>query len=224
MPKGTVLRTVYFIITIPINLIGDLLLFFNVFHLKGKLDKCIQVVDQQHSEIPDFYIHYLVVAEDHRSGFHYGIDQIGILRALFKKYFSSEIQGASTIEQQFVRVVTGDYSYSFQRKFKEQLLAILLSKKRNKIDIAKAYLAIAYYGHNCEGILGISSLVGSDLKLASESQVISIIARLKYPKPLANIEIWEKKFNRRISYITKRCQLSAHQSRKRTLRTAALRR
>jgi monofunctional glycosyltransferase len=223
VPKGTFLRAIYFIITIPINFIGGFLLFFNVFQLKEKLDKCIQVVDQQHSEIPDFYTYYLVVAEDHRSRFHYGIDQIGIIRALFKRFFSSEIQGASTVEQQFVRVVTEDYSYSLQRKFKEQILAVLLSNKRNKVDIAKAYLAIAYYGHNCEGTFGISNLVGNDLKLASESQVISIMARLKYPKPSVNIEIWEEKSNRRISYITKRCQLSANKSRNRALHTEDLR-
>lgn len=201
---------------------GSCLLVFNVFQLKEKLDKCIQIVDQKHSEIPDFYTYYLVVAEDHRARLHYGIDQIGILRALFKRFFSSEIQGASTVEQQFVRVVTGDYAYSFQRKFKEQLLAVLLSNKRNKIDIAKAYLAIAYYGHNCEGTFGISNLVGSDLKLASESQVISIVARLKYPKPLTNLERWEEKFNRRTSYIRKRCQLSAKKSKQRMLCTADL--
>lgn len=221
MPKRTVLRSVYFMITIPINLIGRLLLLFNFFKLEDKLDKCIQVVDQQRSGIPDFYTYYLEAAEDHRARFHYGVDQIGILRALFKRFFRSEIQGASTIEQQFVRVVTGDYSYSFQRKIKEQLLAVLLSNKRKKIDIAKAYLAIAYYGHDCEGVSGISSLVGSDLKLASESQVISIMARLKYPKPSTKLEIWEKKFNQRVFYIEKRFQLADNKSRQRMFRSAA---
>ena len=194
---------------------------FNFFHLRDKLDKCVQVVDEKRSEIPDIYTSYLVAAEDHRSNIHYGIDQIGILRAIYKNFLSSEIQGASTIEQQFSRVVTGDYSYSLQRKIKEQLLAVLLAKKRNKTDIAKAYLAIAYYGHNCKGVKGITNIVGSDLRLASENQIISIVARLKYPKPSTNVEKWEERFNQRISYIKNRHQQAANRSRQRMLRTAA---
>lgn len=221
MSKRAILRAFYFLITVPINFIGHLLLAFNIFHLKDNLDRCTQVVDEKHAEIPDLYISYLVAAEDHRSTFHFGIDQIGILRALFKRFSSSETQGASTIEQQFARVVTGDYSYSFKRKFKEQLLAVLLAKKRNKSDIAKAYLAIAYYGHNCVGFQGISNLVGGDLILVSEAQIISIVARLKYPKPSVNVAKWEGKLNQRVSYIKNRHQQVTNNSRQRMLRTAA---
>lgn len=119
MSKGTILKSVYFLITIPIDFIGRLLLVFNFFQLKNKLEKCAEVVDQKSGEIPEFYTEYLVAAEDHRSRFHCGIDQVGILRAIYKRLFDAEIQGASTIEQQFVRVVTGDYSHSLQRKLKE---------------------------------------------------------------------------------------------------------
>lgn len=221
MAKGSILRSVYFIITIPISFIGRLFLALNIFQLKDKLDKCILVVDRKHSKIPNFYISYLIAAEDHRSNYHCGIDQVGIFRAIFKWLISSEVQGASTIEQQFVRVVTDDYSNSLQRKIKEQLLAVFLTKKRKKIDIAKAYLAIAYYGHKCEGVKGISSLVGGDLRLASESEVISIVARLKYPKPSVNVALWQDKINKRESYIKKRHRQAANKSRRRVLRTAA---
>ncbi|GAA4093036.1 hypothetical protein GCM10022414_15910 [Zhongshania borealis] len=193
----------------------------NFFQLKNKLEKYAEVVDQKSIEIPEFYTEYLVVAEDHRSRFHCGIDQVGILRAIYKRLFTVEIQGASTIEQQFVRVVTGDYSHSLQRKFREQLLAVFLAKKKTKIDIAKVYLAIAYYGYNCEGTTGIAKLVGSDLRLASEDQVISIMARLKYPKPSANTAVWQEKITQRVSYIKKRHQLAASKSRQRTLHAAA---
>jgi len=207
--------------TIPIDLIGRFFLVINAFQLKSKIDKCIQVVDQKHVEIPDYYAKYLVSAEDHRSRFHSGIDQIGILRAIYKRLLDGEIQGASTIEQQFVRVVTGDYSFSLQRKLKEQLLAVLLTKKKRKIDIAKAYLAIAYYGFDCEGTTGISKLVGSDLRLASEDQVILIMARLKYPKPSTNVGIWEGKITERVFYIKHRHQQGTDKSRRRMQRIAA---
>ena len=211
----------YFLATIPVNLIGKLFLFFDFFQIKDKLDKCINVVDEKHLEIPESFISYLISAEDHRSECHYGIDQVGILRAIFKTLIFTERQGASTIEQQFVRVVTNDYSYTLLRKFKEQLLAVLLSKKRNKINIARAYLAIAYYGYDCEGTEGISAMAGSDLQFASESEVISIMARLKYPKPLETTEKWQKKFTQRVSYIKIKHQKSTNKARQRMLRTAA---
>ncbi len=221
MSKGTILKSAYLLVTIPKTIIGSILLAFDIFQLRGKLEKCVKIVDVKRSEIPDIYTSYLVAAEDHRSEFHCGIDQVGILRALYKKIFSSEIQGASTIEQQFVRVVIDDYSYSLQRKIKEQLLAVLLAKKRSKADIAKAYLAIAYYGHNCEGVEGITNLVGNDLMVVPENQIISIMARLKYPKPSVNVKKWEKRLNQRVTYIKNRHQQSANKSRRRVLRTVA---
>lgn len=209
MSKSAILRCIYFAITIPIILLGYVCLAFNIFQIKHKLNKCIDLVDERYSEIPDFYIPYLVAAEDHRSELHYGVDQVGMLRAIFKRFFSCQIQGASTIEQQFVRVVTDDYSYSLQRKLREQILAVMLLKRRKKTDIARSYLAIAYYGHECEGTEGIFNLAGNNLRLVSEEQIISIMARLKYPEPSINIDGWETKLSYRVLYIRKKHQLSA---------------
>ena len=174
--------------------------------MRNKLKKCIQVVDIKCSEIPDLFTIYLIAAEDHRSQYHFGIDHIGIVRAFFIWLKKNEVQGASTIEQQFVRVVTGDYRNSLTRKFKEQLLAIALAKRRNKGNIAKAYLAIAYYGYKCEGTKGIINLIDKELKFASETQIISLVARLKYPKPSKDLVKWENKHCARINYIQWRHQ------------------
>ena len=174
MSKGAILSYMYFLWTIPAHYIGSFILIFNFFCFREKLLECIRVVDSKASEIPDFYIDYLISAEDHRSPHHFGIDHIGMLRAVYKKISNNQTQGASTIEQQFVRVVTGDYSQSLVRKLKEQFLAVLLCKKRHKKDIARAYLAIAYYGYNCQGIDGITKLVGPNLECATEKQIIKL--------------------------------------------------
>lgn len=177
------------------------MILFNIFNMKNKLNKCVQIVDSKYAEIPDLFVTYLIAAEDHRSQYHFGIDHIGIVRAFYIWLNKNEIQGASTIEQQFVRVVTGDYKKSLVRKFKEQLLAIALVNKRNKSNIAKAYLAIAYYGYKCEGTKGIINIIGKELESASEAQVISVIARLKYPKPSKDLARWKYKHSARLNYI-----------------------
>lgn len=202
----------YFLWTIPTHFIGVVFLAFNLLGFREKLRKCIYIVDSNVRGIPDFYIDYLVYAEDHRSRYHQGIDHIGMLRAIYRKISRNNIQGASTIEQQFVRVVTGDYSHSITRKIKEQLLSVLLSKKRSKQDIAKAYLAIAYYGYNCQGLEGITKLVGSNLECASEMQIISLVARLKYPEPKNDSLIWEEKIHNRVVYIQKRYEKATNKS------------
>lgn len=204
MPTTTILRIFYFFATVPVYLVGRIFLSLDVLSIRCKLERCIKVVDRKHAEIPSFYVSYLVSAEDHRSSFHFGIDQAGIARAILKTLICSEMQGASTIEQQFVRVVTGDYRYTLKRKCIEQLLAVLISKERSKTEISRAYLAIAYYGHKCEGASGISNLIGSGLKMVSEDQIISVMARLKYPEPSTFNEEWEKRLSQRVSYIKNR--------------------
>lgn len=178
----------------------------NIFNMKNKLNKCIVIANRNCNEIPDIFIEYLICAEDHRSKYHFGVDQIGIVRALIVWLNSNKIEGASTIEQQFVRVATKDYTRSLFRKFKEQLLAVALNGKINKQNIAKAYLSIAYYGYHCEGTRGIKDTIKRKLEYASKNQIISIIARLKYPKPHKNLIKWKKKNIRRINYINCRHQ------------------
>ncbi|MGA4321888.1 transglycosylase domain-containing protein [Ectopseudomonas hydrolytica] len=210
----------YFLWTIPTHFIGVVFITFNLLGFREKLRKCISAVDSNARGIPDLYVDYLVSAEDHRSRYHQGIDHIGMLRALYKKISGNNIQGASTIEQQFVRVVTEDYSQTITRKLREQFLSVLLSKKRSKQDIAKAYLAVAYYGYNYQGLEGITKLVGSNLELASEMQIISLVARLKYPEPKNDSAKWEEKIRNRVIYIQKRHENATNKSRQRMLRTA----
>ena len=194
----------------PFIVIGKLVFSFNLLGMSHKLKKCLYAVDSRHTEIPDYFISYLVAAEDHRSPHHFGIDPVGMLRAFYIGFTTNKVQGASTIEQQFVRVVTNDYSHSLLRKFREQLLAIALSSQRSKNDIAKAYLAIAYYGYNREGADGIAKVIGKELQLISEDQVISIISRLKYPKPRHLSREWNEKSYWRGRYIKQRHKKAAN--------------
>jgi monofunctional glycosyltransferase len=183
----------YHVATMPLMLVAKLVFFLNIAGMKSKLNKCINTVDFKRSEIPSSFVPYLLAAEDHRSSRHLGVDPIGMLRAFYVRLKKNEIQGASTIEQQFVRVVTNDYEHSLLRKFREQLLAISLTNQRMKNDIARAYLAIAYYGYNIHGTNGINKLVRGELDHANEQEIISIVARLKYPYPADDLKDWEEK-------------------------------
>lgn len=81
---------------------------------------------------------FLVVGEDHRYYSHPGFDVVGICRAIYRDAFLGKREGASTIEQQLVRVFTEDYRFSISRKIKEIYLATKLKRFADKYTLAAA--------------------------------------------------------------------------------------
>ena len=59
-------------------------------------------------------------------------------------------------------------------------------------------------GYNFHGTNGINKLVSGELNQVNEQEIISIVARLKYPGPVNDLEKWKKKHNSRIQYIKRR--------------------
>ena len=127
---------------------------------------------------------FLVVGEDHRYYSHPGFDVVGICRAIFRDVFKGRREGASTIEQQLVRVLTEDYRYSLRRKIKEIYLATKLKKIADKYTLAAAYLNIANYGTDYSGLSSVLEKFGATLQHDMDDNVCAeIVARLKYPEP-----------------------------------------
>lgn len=189
--------------------------------LKADLCRCLEVVDRHESSVPQIFLHALVISEDHRSHLHPGIDPIGILRAFTIRISRGEVQGASTIEQQFVRVVTGRYERTMSRKIREQILAMSLSRRRPKAAIASAYLSIAFFGSGCIGLKGLMKKFGSEIGTVTFEQALKFVSQLKYPRPCAFSLAWQAKIVRRVNVLVYRNQPNASKSLQRPLRIAA---
>ncbi|WP_337084805.1 biosynthetic peptidoglycan transglycosylase [Elizabethkingia anophelis] len=147
---------------------------------------------------------FLVIAEDKRFYTHIGFDIIAIFRAIRNRIFYNKIEGASTIEQQLIRVLTHQYERTFRRKIKEIVLAIKLKEILTKKEIALLYLKLAYFGTNKQGLENI--LHSYNLKLddeLSDEVCASIIARLKYPEPKSKISNKHLLINKRTNYLIK---------------------
>lgn len=101
-------------------------------------------------------INATIDTEDERFYSHMGVDPIGIARALFNNVTgSSGLQGASTINQQFVRntLIADEMSeISIKRKVREAFLAVMLNAQYSKDEILNMYLNTINYGDNCYGI------------------------------------------------------------------------
>jgi membrane carboxypeptidase/penicillin-binding protein PbpC len=71
----------------------------------------------------------LITAEDHRFFHHGGIDPIATCRAVWRWITLGRHEGASTIEMQIVRVLSGNYERTLKRKMREMGLATLVSSQ-----------------------------------------------------------------------------------------------
>ncbi|MFC0344270.1 biosynthetic peptidoglycan transglycosylase [Epilithonimonas hispanica] len=152
----------------------------------------------------DKLVVFLIIGEDRRFYQHKGFDVIAIIRAIRNRLFYNKKEGASTIEQQLVRVITNQYERSFRRKLKEIILATYLKKIISKKEIALLYLKLAYFGTNKNGLENV--LNSYNLKLndeLSDDICASIIARLKYPEPKSSISKKHLLIAQRARYLMK---------------------
>ena len=163
---------------------------WNTFGIRSDIEKCLAVVDAHGTLLPNAFMISLIAAEDHRNAFHPGVDPIAMLRAIYVRCRFGAVEGASTVEQQFVRVVSGRYERTPTRKVYEQALAICVSRRRGKAQIANAYLTAAYYGSMMVGIEGLRAQLGSDLWTSDIGGIREMVARLKYPEPARPTAAW----------------------------------
>jgi membrane carboxypeptidase/penicillin-binding protein len=143
-------------------------------------------------------IDILVSGEDHRFKYHIGFDLIAIARAIKNRIIYNKIEGASTIEQQLVRVLTNDYEKTIIRKVREILLSTTLSDLVPRNQIPLIYLNIAYYGANMNGLnQALKRLNTKNQTVINEDLAAEIISRIKYPEPKAYNETRNKQISRR---------------------------
>ena len=153
-------------------------------------------------------VEFLIQAEDHRYKNHLGFDIVAIFRAIYKNVFKGTKEGASTIEQQLVRVLTSDYERSISRKCKEIVLATILKTIASKKEIALVYLNIAYYGTEYQNLDSILQKYGFNKQDNIPDKICAeIVARLKYPEPRSISIKRKKQIKMRTEYILNRYNL-----------------
>jgi membrane carboxypeptidase/penicillin-binding protein PbpC len=202
--KRAVLKLGYFIATFPLLLFSKLAFMLNWWGFKSDVIKCLDVASKYNNvRLPKELLATLEIAEDHRHCLHFGIDQVALCRAILCTLKGS-VQGASTIEQQFVRVVINKYQRTLRRKLFEQLLAVHVSSLLKKETISTAYLCIAYYGQSKLGTLRLKHTTDIAFNKLTYSDAIAIIARLKYPEPSLKNKQWLSKLENRNKHLTLR--------------------
>ena len=105
------------------------------------------------NEIPDYVCKTLCAVEDKKFYDHWGVDILGIFRALILGVMGRQrISGTSTITQQLAKNMFLSSDRSFGRKIKEAMLAVKLESAFSKSEILEFYLNKVYLGAGQFGI------------------------------------------------------------------------
>jgi penicillin-binding protein 1A len=106
------------------------------------------------SQIPQIVKEAVISIEDKRFRTNSGVDVRGIARAFVQDVLhKGSVQGASTIEQQFIKNALQAQSHrTIFEKLREAALAYQLSHKWSKEKIITAYLNTIYFGNGAYGI------------------------------------------------------------------------
>lgn len=101
--------------------------------------------------LPPDLVNAVIAIEDRRFYSHHGIDLRGILRAAWHNLRHSDLEGASTITQQLVRLTYLSSERSLRRKAQEAMLALWLESRLGKQEILARYLNAVYFGAGAVG-------------------------------------------------------------------------
>jgi len=96
-------------------------------------------------DVPPVLINGLIANEDRQFYSHFGINPIGIIRAMLRNLRAGRVvQGGSTLTQQLVKNYYLSSAQTYRRKFIEMIMAILLEVHYSKDEILQAYLNEVY--------------------------------------------------------------------------------
>ncbi|MGN6548279.1 MAG: transglycosylase domain-containing protein [Pararhizobium sp.] len=138
-------------------------------------------------QLPDTLIKSVVATEDRRFFHHYGIDFIGLLRALTTNARADGVvQGGSTITQQLAKNVFLSNERTLERKIKEAFLSVWLETNLTKKQILGMYLDRMYMGGGTFGVAAAAQYYfGKDVRDINLAESAMLAGLFKAPSKYA---------------------------------------
>lgn len=154
----------------------------------------------QSSEIPKVMKDAMISVEDRRYYSHFGIDPLGLARALWTSFQDDKrIAATSTISQQLARNIFLNNSRTIDRKAREAVLAMALEAKFSKEQILELYLNKVYFGGGAYGIDAASrkffSHSARDLSVAEAAIIAGLVKAPSRYSPTADVQAAVKRAN-----------------------------
>jgi penicillin-binding protein 1A len=106
-----------------------------------------------YDDIPQVMKDAMISVEDRRYYSHFGIDPLGLARAVYVAVRTNDgARATSTITQQLARTIFLNNNRTFARKLREAVLALALEWRFSKEQILELYLNKVYFGGGAYGI------------------------------------------------------------------------
>ena len=165
-----------------------------IYSSDGKLIGSYGEERRAFTEIKDFpqvLKNAVIAAEDKRFYDHWGVDVIGVGRAIIGNLISGGVQsGASTITQQVARNFYLTNERTLTRKFNEALLAYKIEQSLTKDQILELYFNQIYLGQRAYGFAAASQVYFNkpvqELTLAEASMLAGLPKFPSAANPLVN--------------------------------------
>lgn len=136
---------------------------------------------------PRLLIDALILTEDRRFYDHYGINPVGIMRALITNIRAGQtVQGGSTLTQQLVKNLFLSSERTITRKANEALMSLVLDWRYDKNRILETYLNEIYLGQNGDTQIHGFELAsqfyfGRSIREISLDQIALLVGMVKGP-------------------------------------------
>jgi penicillin-binding protein 1A len=138
-------------------------------------------------DMPPFLPKAFLAIEDRRFYSHYGVDPVGIARAVSANVMRRGVsQGGSTITQQLAKNLFLTQERTIWRKLQEAILAVWLERKFSKDEILDLYLNRIYFGSGAYGVEAAAQrYFGKPARNVTLSEAALLAGLVKSPSKLA---------------------------------------
>lgn len=133
-------------------------------------------------DVPKHVRDAVVAAEDRSFYTNNGISPKGIVRAVWANVRGEEVQGGSTITQQYIKNAVLTQERTFSRKMKEILYAVKADQEYDKDEILGFYLNTIAFGRGAYGIeAAAQTYFGRSVKDLTPAEGAVLAANIKAP-------------------------------------------
>jgi penicillin-binding protein 1A len=138
-------------------------------------------------DLPPYLPKAFVAIEDRRFYDHFGIDPVGVSRALMRDLTGgSGIEGGSTLTQQLAKNLFLTQERTLSRKIQEAILALWLERRYSKDQILELYLNRVYFGSGAYGVeAAAQKYFGKSARSVTLSEAALLAGLMKSPTKLA---------------------------------------
>ena len=172
----------------------------NSFYMYDNNKKLFNGTNEDWIKLDDISVYLkeaTIAGEDKNFYKHFGFDYLRIIKAMFTNVTNkSNVQGASTITQQFAKNLFLSFDKTWNRKFEEAILTMRLEAHYDKDTILEGYLNTINYG----GVFGIENASlyyfnksSKDLDLAEATILAGIPKSPSNYSPISNYENAKKR-------------------------------